>query len=812
MFSDHAGSTSGVGTQSRYLATKLIETGKFTFRQFGAAIKHSDYNNMQLHEDFIIKPIDGFGTPEMIRVALAMEKPDAVMIFNDPRFFIHFWEMEDEIHQVCPLVFWHLWDDCEFPPIFNKLLYDSTDLINCINRPTHDFLKPLYPEKVNWTPHGVPKDLFKPLPDDVVRSDRKSLLQGRPDDCFTVLWVARNAPRKRPGDTIWAWKLFLDELEKKHGHRNALLVMHCDPFDVEGPNLFQVLDLFDVRKEVVFSNDKVNFPDMARLYNSCDTLLNRSCFVGDTLVATDVGYKPIRDVNVGENVLTHTGKYKPVLQKSCRQADGIYTLGISNTDRLHVTGEHPLWAIKKNSVDFLINENLEKLGSMCTWTNVSNLEVGDYVAYVNPDLIEREDQIVDMFQFVSEHKTSDYFEDTAAFVADNNFVYYNHFQNRASKAVKIENGKSIASKRFVRLDEDFAYILGLWIADGCTGSGNICLNGKDNKEIELADELRKKIKKVFDNETFCENVRNRLGVRFKNDFVVSKMFSELCGKYSRGKFVPEIILNSNDLIRRAFLRGVFDGDGCQLTHAEYGHKTNRIRTISHPLALGLQTLLVKLGYVPTMHYAVNTGSFAGERAAKIWTIEWRDRQRENNGSCRSWNIGNKLVISRIFEKSFNETSKEDVFNFEVEDDHSYAVQGVTAHNCAEGFGLPVLESMMCGKPPIALKTGGLTRQVVDWRDGSENGIALPVELSAMNGSQACPYILDNFVSNETVVKALLKMYEMGPEKRKELGKKAMEYANFEFDLDSIAKTWSYSLEDCIKNWRGRYKRWEKVTV
>lgn len=408
MFSDHCLSTSGVGTQSRYLAMKMIETGKYTFRQFGAAIKHQDYSVVSPHEDLIIRPIDGFGTPDMIRIALAMEKPDALMIFNDPRFFIHIWEMEDEIHQVCPIVYWHLWDDCDFPPMYNKILYDSTDLINCINRPTYDFLKPLYPERVNWTPHGVPKELFKPLPDEVVKNDRKVLLQGRKEETFIALWVARNAPRKKPGDVVWAWKLFLDELEKKHGHRDALLVMHCDPLDHEGPNLHQVLDLFDVSKNVMFSNDKMNFQDMARLYNSCDTLINRSS--------------------------------------------------------------------------------------------------------------------------------------------------------------------------------------------------------------------------------------------------------------------------------------------------------------------------------------------------------------------------------------------------------------------AEGFGLPVLESMMCGKPPIALKTGGLTRQVVDWRDNSENGIALPVEYRTLNGSQSVPYILDNYVSNETVVDALMRMYEMGPEKRKELGKKAMEYAHFEYDLDKVTKTWDESLEDCIKNWRKTYKPWGKVTL
>ena len=86
LLSDHALSTSGVGCQSRFLANGLIETGKWSIRQFGAALKHDNYDVVQVSEDFIIKPIDGFGDPNMLRIAIATEKPDLVMIFTDPRF------------------------------------------------------------------------------------------------------------------------------------------------------------------------------------------------------------------------------------------------------------------------------------------------------------------------------------------------------------------------------------------------------------------------------------------------------------------------------------------------------------------------------------------------------------------------------------------------------------------------------------------------------------------------------------------------------------------------------------------------------
>ena len=82
MLSDHALSTSGVGTQSRFLINGLVNTGKYTVRQFGAAMKHEDYRVSKVNEDFIIKPTDGFGNPDMIRLALASEKPDIILILS----------------------------------------------------------------------------------------------------------------------------------------------------------------------------------------------------------------------------------------------------------------------------------------------------------------------------------------------------------------------------------------------------------------------------------------------------------------------------------------------------------------------------------------------------------------------------------------------------------------------------------------------------------------------------------------------------------------------------------------------------------
>jgi glycosyltransferase involved in cell wall biosynthesis len=275
MLSDHALSTSGVGCQSRFLIEGLLQKGGWSVRQFGAAVKHADYRNVVVNEDFIIKPIDGFGNPDLIRQTLATEKPDLLLIFTDPRFFIWLWEMEDEIHQVCPIAYWHVWDNYPAPE-YNKVLYESTDLINCHSYLTYEMVSQWFPEKTNFVPHSLPEQLFYPLPDKEKLQIRRETVGPEREDHFIAFWVNRNAKRKRPNDLIWAWKIFMDRLLEEEGHQKASLVLHTDPNDQEGPNLFAVTDMLGIKESVIFSNQRVEFDHMNRLHNMSDVCVNVS--------------------------------------------------------------------------------------------------------------------------------------------------------------------------------------------------------------------------------------------------------------------------------------------------------------------------------------------------------------------------------------------------------------------------------------------------------------------------------------------------------------------------------------------------------
>jgi len=101
----------------------------------------------------------------------------------------------------------------------------------------------------------------------------------------------------------------------------------------------------------------------------------------------------------------------------------------------------------------------------------------------------------------------------------------------------------------------------------------------------------------------------------------------------------------------------------------------------------------------------------------------------------------------------------------------------------------------------------MTRQVEDHRDGSYNGIGLDPDVRNLVGSQMVPYIYEDHVSNEKVAKSILEMYEWGPEKRKEIGLKAMEYARSEFSLDKTISEWDRTLSETMDTWKEYREDW-----
>tara|TARA_R110001583_G_scaffold6509_9_gene33028 strand:- start:936 stop:2201 length:1266 start_codon:yes stop_codon:yes gene_type:complete len=272
---DHPLSPSGVGTQTKLVCEALLNSGKFSILSLGGAIKHSDYTPIKVgkyEDDWKIIPVNGYGTPEMLRSIVRNEKPDIVWFMTDPRFYEWLWSIENEIRPLCPLVYYHVWDNYPFP-MYNRKFYESNDHIFTISQLTQDVVKNVAPNTPStYIPHAVDGDLFRPFSEEERKNLREQNLDKRDHDKFIVFWNNRNARRKQSGSLLFWWKDFLD---KNNLHDKAQLLMHTDPKDIHGQDLEHIADHLGMsNREVMFSTTKVPTENMPVFYNLADATIN----------------------------------------------------------------------------------------------------------------------------------------------------------------------------------------------------------------------------------------------------------------------------------------------------------------------------------------------------------------------------------------------------------------------------------------------------------------------------------------------------------------------------------------------------------
>ena len=129
---------------------------------------------------------------------------------TDPRFWGWLWAIEHEIRPLCPMIYYHVWDNYPLPT-YNRSAYLSNDQIVTISKVTDDIVKQVAPEvERTYLPHAVNTDVFKPLKDDEVSVLRSENMPDVASDKVIFFWNNRNARRKQSGTLIHWFKKFLD--------------------------------------------------------------------------------------------------------------------------------------------------------------------------------------------------------------------------------------------------------------------------------------------------------------------------------------------------------------------------------------------------------------------------------------------------------------------------------------------------------------------------------------------------------------------------------------------------------------------------
>ena len=284
---------SGIGVMSREIVEQTC--GYFNWVQVGAAINHpeagkvvdlsTDVASITGVEDPMVRvyPQNGYGNSMIIRQLLEIEKPDAILHFTDPRYWIWLYQIEHEIRQKIPMMFYTIWDDLPYP-MYNKNFYRSDDGLFCISKQTYNIVKNvLGPEEakdkvITYLPHGIDTKKFYPIQkDDAVGQElmstvKKEILRDDPTD-FVVFYNARNLRRKMTSDVLLAFNHFVKKLPKEKADR-CKLVMHTAPVDENGTDLPAVIRDVTPDIKVAFSDGRVESHILNALYNLADVTIN----------------------------------------------------------------------------------------------------------------------------------------------------------------------------------------------------------------------------------------------------------------------------------------------------------------------------------------------------------------------------------------------------------------------------------------------------------------------------------------------------------------------------------------------------------
>jgi len=294
---------SGVAQIGRELVLNTV--GHYNWVQLAGSVKHpekgkiidlsEEMNREQGIEDASVKliPTDGYGNADILRDVIREEKPDAILLITDPRYFMWLFQMEEEIRSQIPIAYLNIWDDMPAPQ-YNEEFYESCDALFGISKQTVAINEIVLGEKakdkvIKYVPHGLNTKKFFPIDktDEEYNKFKKTITKGQEKD-FILFFNSRNIRRKALPDALIAWKMFTDTLTPEEKDK-CLFILHTDVTSDHGTDIVAVVDyLFsDNDNSIAISNNKLPTTYMNYLYNMADGVVLLSSAEGWGLSLTE---------------------------------------------------------------------------------------------------------------------------------------------------------------------------------------------------------------------------------------------------------------------------------------------------------------------------------------------------------------------------------------------------------------------------------------------------------------------------------------------------------------------------------------------
>ncbi|HMF56777.1 MAG TPA: IMP dehydrogenase [Pyrinomonadaceae bacterium] len=470
------------------------------------------------------------------------------------------------------------------------------------------------------------------------------------------------------------------------------------------------------------------------------------CFDGDALVLMgDNGVKRIAEVQIGEEVMTHLGRKRKVTKTYRRAYRGsLIELNVSGCPaRLRVTPNHEFLATTfdapastraRAGAKYFFSK--QKYNTGLRWVRADQLKPQD-VLVIPKQRYEIEERVFDMAEAVPHYRSDA--NSVWANKPSRNFneeTYHDlakRFDTTARVIGTIVIGKRRAVdtlgtqvnaylgqvgyerfmhplklRRFIPLDERLMRLFGYYVAEGYT------VGNENNRQLRFAfgahefayaEDVRQLVGAIFGYEgtTTRPTPRHAIEVLVYNH-AIARFFESLFPRGARNKSIPGCLLNQPENNLRQLLIGALRGDGCLKDPRRVAYKT-----ASPHLAHQIAEVFMRLGYLASVQsyetsregwattYQIRIGGAQCARFARTFpelNLSFPEEVKTYQDVFADENYFYVSVRSALW----TEEEELEVFNLEVEEDHTYIANRVAVHNCTTrvvtGAGVPQITAIV----------------------------------------------------------------------------------------------------------------------
>jgi hypothetical protein len=442
--------------------------------------------------------------------------------------------------------------------------------------------------------------------------------------------------------------------------------------------------------------------------------LTGACLIQDEKVRMlDGSEKSIQDIKEGEYVITHKGRGRKVTGVMSRQFNGnLITIKASGYSLpLTITEDHQV-AVRDGDDEIL-------------WKYAEDLKVDDQI-FIGWFRGENGVQVLDTLPLLGEEgielnelmKDNAFTKGNTPKVPNSNIGTARYHIRKSGidwkDKVKVWRSRGVkVVPRYIKINEDFARWIGLYLAEGSINEGRITFTFNITEKETLAREVVNLTKKIFDIDAVLwlpQNKPTTCTVRISN-VTLSTIIKKLIPGNIYTKRVPGLLMHNSENIRKATFLGWMAGDGHTKATIGKGVTIVGISVCSGlakdmtilALSCGLRTSLsTRVAYKHSKQaYAV---SLRGKAAVKSFakTSFYADTYEANPENCFS-----QYGYCKEIKEIVTTPTSCKVYDIEVEEDHSFIAEGIVVHNCVGAsagnaiFTLAAMQRLLATNPTAA---------------------------------------------------------------------------------------------------------------